>query len=78
MIDYLGKEEATDESVMEEIASTIYDNSLPLFRRMIEVGKVRVTFIDHNKVSIVPIHDLFKALFRSSRPSQIFPYNSTT
>jgi hypothetical protein len=51
MEEYLG-EESTQDEAMEEITQTIYDNSLPLFRRMIESGNVRLAILDHSKVSI--------------------------
>lgn len=33
------------------VTEQIYDNALPLLRRMMEQGKVRVTIPDHTKVS---------------------------
>ena len=49
MEQYLGESER--EEALREITRSVYDNSLPLFRRMIEAGYVRLTIIEHEKVS---------------------------
>ena len=51
MKEYLEDSATSEEDVVREITATIYENSLPLFRRMIEIGKVRLALIDHAKVS---------------------------
>jgi len=40
----------SEETVLEAMANHLYDNALPLFRDMIERGRVRVTAPDHAKV----------------------------
>jgi hypothetical protein len=57
MMQYLDEGVPNEEAAMAEVVNTVYDNSLPLFRRMIEAGLVRITFIDHAKVS--NIHCMF-------------------
>lgn len=49
MNEYLGKD-ATEKEMQKEIVTNIYDSSLPLFRRLIESGRVRITFMDHREV----------------------------
>ena len=49
MKEYLGSTK-DDKSVEKEIIHTIYEQSLPLFRRMIESGRVRITFMDQPKI----------------------------
>jgi hypothetical protein len=49
MKEYLGAE-STEESAAEEIVKNIYDSSLPLFRRTIESGRVRLSFLDYRDV----------------------------
>jgi hypothetical protein len=49
MREYLGNK-VTDETVEKEIANAIYESSLPLFRRLIEAGRARISFLDHRKV----------------------------
>lgn len=41
-----------DVNIKKEISKTIYENSLPLFRKMIESGLVRLSIIDVEKVSL--------------------------
>jgi hypothetical protein len=49
MKEYLGVG-STEESVTTEIIKTIYDCTLPLFRRLIESGRVRISFLDYHDV----------------------------
>uniref|UniRef100_A0A7S4VJV2 Uncharacterized protein n=1 Tax=Ditylum brightwellii TaxID=49249 RepID=A0A7S4VJV2_9STRA len=49
----------TDESAQEQVVEIIYEHSLPLFRRMIEQGQVRVVFLDHEKVRKFEKKDYF-------------------
>ena len=59
MKEYLGSE-STEESAAEEIVKTIYDCSLPLFRRTMESGRVRISFLDYHEVRMkgVTIQDM--------------------
>lgn len=50
MKEYLGND-ASEEILQKEIIKIIYDSSLPLFRGLIESGRVRITFMDHHEVS---------------------------
>ena len=50
MKEYLGND-ATKEAIQNEIIKTVYDSSLPLFRRLIESGQVRISFMNHHEVS---------------------------
>jgi hypothetical protein len=50
MKEYLGND-ATEEAIQKEIITIIYNSSLPLFRRLIESGRVRITFMDYREVS---------------------------
>jgi hypothetical protein len=51
MKSYLG-ESADDEAVKNEIAKGIYEQSLPLFRKTIESGRVRLSFLNHDKYHV--------------------------
>ena len=54
MEEYLGDEDTPLDEVTKEITQSIYGNSLPLFRKMIENGYVRLTILDHKKVRMWP------------------------
>lgn len=74
MKEYLGSD-AEDTSVKNEIIQGIYQQSLPMFRRFIESGRVRINFIDHKKVRagtavILPNDDIVESF--SCVPSQQF------
>jgi hypothetical protein len=49
MNEYLGAE-STEDTARAEIVKNIYDSSLPLFRRVIESGRVRISFLDYHNV----------------------------
>lgn len=51
MGEYLGKDKS-DEVLQEEIVKVIYNNALPLFRRHIESGRVRISFLDYKEVRL--------------------------
>ena len=38
-------------TIEEEVFRRIYNRALPLFRRMMKRGHVRVSYLDHTKVS---------------------------
>jgi hypothetical protein len=46
----VGKDEFEESKIQKTIRQGIYDQSLPLFRRLIESGRVRLAFLDHSKV----------------------------
>lgn len=46
MTEHFEGEGLTQRDVQGEISHAIYDSALPLFRRMIEMGQVRLTFLD--------------------------------
>jgi hypothetical protein len=50
MKNYLGGNNVDETTVHSEIIHNIYEQSLPLFRRMIESGRVRINFLDQNKL----------------------------
>lgn len=49
MGEYMGKDNV-DEVLKEEIVNVIYNNALPLFRRLIESGRVRISFLNYKEV----------------------------
>lgn len=63
----------SDENVFRVVTERVYDNALPLFRRMMEQGKVRVTIPNHVKVSTFCI-----SRFSLVRPSLIIRILSTS
>lgn len=67
----------TDEVANDAVADHVYKNALPLLRGMIESGRVRVTFPNHEKV-----HTCLKFSFQQTREaaqhSHSFFLRSTT
>lgn len=78
MKEYLGQD-TSDEDVTQQIINNIYENSLPLFRRHIESGRVRLTFLDPAEVrmieSVPPIRFLI-AEQCSSPVSHFLPHST--
>ena len=50
MGEYIGKDKS-EEVLQQEVVKVIYNNALPLFRRLIESGRVRITFMNYKEVS---------------------------
>ena len=49
----------TQTQQVETVAQVIYNRSLPLFRRMMEQGQVRITILNHSKYKLKSCSDFF-------------------
>jgi hypothetical protein len=76
MKEYFGDSLEGEEEVGNEVYKVIYDNSLPLFRRMIESGNVRVTFLDTAKVSQSVRSKLVSYSFQSALTCFMFLFST--
>jgi len=57
MREYLGVN-SNEEDATAEIVKNVYENALPLFRRTIESGRVRISFLDFHQFNVTACHQL--------------------